>query len=52
MGAKKGESLGNSPKTPEAGLMNAEGVVCKLLKAPVEGPGTELEKTDETVTFG
>ena len=52
LGAKKGESLGNSPKIPEAGLTNAEGVVCKLLKAPVEGPGVELEKKDEVVTFG
>lgn len=46
LGAKKGESLGNSPKTLEAGLTKAEGVVCKLLKAPVLGPGPELEKTE------
>lgn len=51
LGAKKGESLGNSPKMPEAGVTNAEGVVCKLLKAPVEGPGVELEKADEGVSF-
>lgn len=52
LGVEKGESLGNSPKMPEVGLANAEGVVCKPLKAPLVGPGVELMKMDEPVALG
>ena len=44
--------MDSSPKTPEPGLTNAEGVACKLLKAPVDGPGIEPEKVDEVVALG